>query len=113
MLQISFYDNELRIDFSNSIKFPYKIKDIKNYRNVVLVILKVPHGTADNRNVYAVSTLDKRILWQIQEPDKIYQDSPYMNFVDNMESIIVGNWNGISYEINEQDGTIIRGIQTK
>lgn len=107
------YDNTQLWLEGNPIDFSDPIKRIKLYKDLVLVLLHVPKGITNNQNVYAVNIKTQKVVWRIQEPDQIYASSPYMNFHDSSEYIIVGNWNGISYEVNEDNGSIIRGIQTK
>ena len=107
------YDNKRLIVDEEPIDFSHTIKDIKIYKNLILVLLTVPKGEINNQNVYAVDVRNKSIVWRIQEPDSIYDDSPYINFDNFFGEIVIGNWNGISYEINSQNGNKIRGIQTK
>ncbi len=112
MMDIHYVNNQLFIA-GDSINFSHSIKSIKLYEELVLVLITVPKGEINNQNVYAVNIKDKDIRWRIQEPDLIYEDSPYTNFDDLSDEIVVGNWNGISYEINKNDGSRIRGIQTR
>ncbi|HBF37152.1 MAG TPA: hypothetical protein DDW50_07510 [Firmicutes bacterium] len=112
MADIYYINNQLFID-GETIDFSHIIKSIKSYEELVLVLITVPKGEINNRNVYAVNIKNKAIIWRIQEPDLIYDDSPYINFDDLSDSILVGNWNGIFYEISKYDGSIIRGIQTR
>ncbi|MEG6585188.1 hypothetical protein [Dendrosporobacter sp. 1207_IL3150] len=112
MQNIRFENKQLIVD-EETIDFSHKIKDIKLYENLILILFIVPKGEINNQNVCAVDMNNKSIVWRIQEPDFIYDDSPYTNFEDLSEGIVIGNWNGISYEINKKDGSRIRGIQTK
>lgn len=112
MQNIRYYDKQLIIN-EESINFSYNIKDIKLYEDLILVLLKIPKGEINNKNVYAVDVRTKNIVWRIQEADSIYNDSPYINFCDFSNGIVIGNWNGVLYEINKRDGSRIRGIQTK
>lgn len=111
-MDVDFKGNQLLLD-GHFIDFPGSIKSIKIFKDLVLVMLTVPKGIINNQNVYAVSVNNKKVIWRIQEPDLIYDNSPYMNFYDAADAIIVGNWNGIAYTINEYDGTRIQGVQTK
>ena len=108
-----YFNNDQLILEGIYIDFPHCIKNIKLYKDLVLVLLSVPKGIINNQNVYAVNIKTKKIVWRIQEPDLIYDSNPYMNFYDSSECIVVGNWNGISYTINEDDGSRIQGIQAK
>jgi len=112
MQNIQCSHRQLIVD-GKAIDFSHEIKDIKLYENLILILLMVPKGVINNRNVYAVDVRNKSIVWRIEEPDLIYQDSPYTNFEKFSDRIVIGNWNGISYEINEKNGTRIQGIQTK
>jgi len=112
MMDIRYINNHLFIA-GDTIAFSSTIKSIKLYEDLILVLLRVPKGEINNQNVYAVNIKNKGIIWRIQEPDLIYNDSPYTNFANVFDGIVVGNWNGISYEINKHDGSRIRGIQTR
>lgn len=111
-MKISYSGNQIIID-GYPIQFSIPIKEIKLFEDLVLVLLTVPKGIINNRNVYAVNRINKKIDWEIQEPDLIYNDTPYVNFMDFIEGIVVGNWNGIAYLIDPKDGSIIKSIQTK
>lgn len=111
-MEVSFSNNILTIN-GNQISFDESIKDIKEFNDLILVLLTVPQGKINNRNVVAVSKNTIGILWIIEEADLFYDDCPYTNFIDNSDEIIIGNWNGISYIINEQNGHKIKGVQTK
>ncbi|MFD1739551.1 hypothetical protein ACFSCX_24010 [Bacillus salitolerans] len=111
-MSINYDGNQLFI-YGKSLSFNDPIRSIKEYKNLVLVLLAVPSGKINNRNVYAINREDTDIYWQIEEPDLIYEDCPYTNFIENNNQIIIGNWNGITYLIDEKNGKRIGAIQTK
>jgi hypothetical protein len=112
MEKIYFQMNKLILD-DEVVEFSKPIKEIKVYKDLVLVLLRIAQGEINNQNVYAVNTSSKKIVWRIQEPEFIYEDSPYINIIDCSNGIIIGNWNGISYQISEIDGRVIKRKLTK
>jgi len=111
-MNLSFSDKTLFID-TRSKKFAYPIRDVKEYKNLILVLFTVPKGEIDNRNVIAINNMTLELVWRIEEADLIYEDCPYINLIDTSDVIIIGNWNGILYKIDDSNGRILEGIQTK
>jgi len=106
-----------RIKFANDkiAEFPYEIEYCLSFRNVFVVMLKVPLKTTYNENVFGLS-IGGEIIWRIEKAP--YQgtrsDCPYTHIVainDNEANLF--NWCDINVRIEAQSGKILDYVITK
>lgn len=99
-------NKELTID-GNIVDIPHSIEEALTYHDFIIVRVKPPAGIIFNRNVFGVES-DGEILWQIEEsPHGTQEDKPYVNvYISKNNKLIAGNWNGVSYSVNSENGKI-------
>lgn len=66
-----------------------------------------PHNDF-NRNVYAYNSSGE-LVWQIQEAPHggVGEDKAYMIVKIDKGKLVAGNWIGVDYEVNLEDGTVV------
>ena len=86
---------------------PHPVVDAFAYRHLIVVRVEPSAGFIFNRNVYGISD-EGEVLWQIEEsPHGTQEDKPYVNInVGQNDDLIAGNWNGVSYSVNPENGKI-------
>lgn len=106
MNNIAFVNSKLTIG-GRAIDFPHPIEEALIYRDLIIVRVEPPAGISFNRNVYGISQKGD-VLWQIEEsPHGTQEDKPYVNiYTGQNDDLIAGNWNGVSYSINPDNGKI-------
>ncbi|QIB74488.1 hypothetical protein G3I44_09475 [Halogeometricum borinquense] len=81
--------------------------------DVFIVLLEVPNGTIDNRNVIGFSTSGRR-LWEIEPiSDSSTADQPYVNLFEENGAIWVYNPIGAKCRLDIDTGNIIKKEQKK
>ncbi|MCH9646792.1 MAG: hypothetical protein K0U98_01060 [Deltaproteobacteria bacterium] len=72
----------------------------------VVVRVETPVGHIFNRNVFLIDE-HHRVRWQIQEsPHGSAEDRPFMNLISKDGVLVVGNWNGVDYDVDLESGEI-------
>jgi len=107
--------NRLMLANGCSIIFEYPIADAKSTQSLIVVLLDVPLGTRDNRNVYAIND-NAELLWRIERMSNLdlIGQCPYNGIMTvNEESVTLYNWCGFSVVVNIHTGTIISSLFTK
>ncbi len=106
MTDFEIVDGVLYFD-GNQVRFLFPIAEGVGVYDCVAVRLDVPAGQKFNRNVFLVER-SGAVRWQIQEsPHGTEDDKPFMNLLlANDGSLVVGNWNGIDYNIDLSSGII-------
>ena len=86
---------------------PHPVEEALTYHDLIIVRLEPPAGVIFNRNVYGISH-EGEVLWQIEEsPHGTQEDKPYVNInIGQNHDLIAGNWNGVSYSVNPENGKI-------
>jgi hypothetical protein len=89
------------------IDFPHPVEEALAYHDLIIVRVEPPAGVIFNKNVYGVSH-EGKVLWQIEEsPHGTQEDKPYVNiYIGQNDDLIAGNWNGVSYLVNPENGEI-------
>lgn len=75
--------------------------------DICIVLIDTPVGASLNRNVFGYSAAGES-LWQIQEsPHGTQNDKPYTSLhINDNNQLIAGNWNGVDYSVNLENGTV-------
>lgn len=90
-----------------AIVLPHLIEASLTYHDLIVVRVEPPAGVIFNRNVFGFNH-EGDLLWQIEEsPHGTQEDKPYVNIYEGQNGdLIAGNWNGVSYSVNPENGII-------
>ena len=111
--EVSSENGKLFVNKKIIFEFPYEIKQVITYNDVLLVRVASPQGVIFNENVYAI-TFSGKLLWQIKKKDQPYQHSFYANIskIDN-DTALLYNTAGWDYYVDIKTGEIIKEEFTK
>ncbi|GAB4393523.1 MAG: hypothetical protein Tsb005_12190 [Gammaproteobacteria bacterium] len=102
--------SRLVVSTLNSVKyvqFPYEIKQVEEFGEILVVRLKIPVGIILNENVFGVSS-EGKILWQIEKLSSVYTDNPFTGMVREGDNAKLFNWDGTDLIVNPATGEIIK-----
>lgn len=104
MTTVSTHGSTVEID-ENSVTFRHPIKETVRDGDVVVVLLDVPVGTVDNRNVIGLS-VDGDRLWEIEPiSDDASADQAYVNLFRKGGDVWVSNPIGAECRLDLSDGS--------
>ena len=103
-----------------SIKFEFPISDYIEINSVLILLLDIPSNIKYNENVFGVSLISKKIIWQIpQIPDtdfyRLYSET-YCSYIDMSyfeNKLKLFNWCDFYIIIDEETGTILQKGDSK
>lgn len=89
------------------IKLPYPVIEVLNFQGLIIVRVEPSIGEIYNQNIFAIDNTGK-IMWQIVEsPHGTEADKLYTSISVLAENqLIAGNWNGVDYAVDLDDGSI-------
>lgn len=89
------------------IDLAYPVVQIKELESYIVARVEPPAGEIYNRNVFGF-TRQGNCIWQIEEsPHGTEKDKPYVElFVDDGDSLVAANWNGVDYFVDASSGRI-------
>jgi hypothetical protein len=92
---------------NNHIDTPFKVEKVVYLNDQVIALMEPPAKTAFNRNIISYST-EGNLLWQIQEsPHGTQIDKPYTSLhINDHKQLIAGNWNGVDYAVDLENGIV-------
>lgn len=95
------------------VRFRHPIKDVVHAEGVIVVLLDVPPGSIDNRNVIGVSEDGER-LWEIDPiSDDPTADQAYVNLYEKGGGVWVGNPIGAECRLDPATGNLTEKLQKK
>ena len=103
-------DEQLTVVSSDSIKrvtFPFKVKQVEKFDDVLVVRLEIPMGTIFNENVFGVSA-EGKVIWQIEKMSYVYEDSPFTGMGKEGHYAKLCNWDGTDLLVNPNTGEIAK-----
>jgi hypothetical protein len=105
--QASNIDDELNHLATAVAHIPYTVKQAITCDDMCVVLTVPPAGTTLNRNVFCYLPSGE-ILWQIQEsPHGTQIDKPYTSLhINDHKQLIAGNWNGVDYSVDLENGIV-------
>jgi len=116
-MNYSFNNNKLFFHDQQIIEFEYPIIDtLESIDGNAIVLLDKEEiekeNTIRNRNVYGVDS-QGNILWQVEEKQHIYDNSPYINLSEKDEKIRLHNWDGTVYRLDTLTGKLDEEFWTR
>lgn len=101
------YDKKIINIEGIEITMPYEIADVLEVGSLIIVRVEPVFGEILNDNIYAFSK-GGELIWKIEKtPHGTEQDQPYTSLsLSEDNRVIVGNWNGVDYKVNTQNGSI-------
>lgn len=94
------------------VRFRHTIEEVVHVEGVIVVLLDVPTGTIDNRNVIGVSE-DGQRLWEIDPiSDDSTADQAYVTLYEKDGGVWVGNPIGAECKLDLETGSFVE-TQTK
>lgn len=105
MTEVTHSGRTLRIN-GTAITVRHPIKTVVDVDSIVIVLLQVPTGEVDNRNVIAFDS-DGDQLWEIEpSPHGTEDDNPFVALTTDAGSVVAQTWNGIEYVVDIETGAI-------
>lgn len=104
MTEISVGGNTLRIG-SQTVKFDYDIDDLVQLNGMIVVLLNIPTGETNNRNVIGIDQ-NGSIRWRIEELDSERADKPYVEIDVSNGELVVDNWMGVQATVDVDTGAV-------
>ena len=114
-----FKSNGLMLDTGVSLAFNYPVQEVLEVGEIVVVLLdslgtkqplpgvKANINAAKSRNVFGISKVDGKVLWQIATTNDANKelDNPYVGMGMNEDgSLLVGSWAGIVVALDPLTG---------
>lgn len=108
---MNFDGNRLVLDCGSELQFDHGIKEVLDFGEVLVVLLRIPAGTTYNRNVFGISKADGKVLWQIM-PASIslgQVDAPYVGMHHSEDGCLdATNWEGVTMYLDPVTGKEVR-----
>lgn len=104
MVFIEYTDSKLKIG-DEEIDLRHSVDTCLECDDVVIVLLEAPSGTTDDTNIVGFNKSGEQ-LWEIEPPNTSQKCQPYMTLEERDGEIVTQNWNGYSYKINIENGSI-------
>lgn len=104
MVSIEYEGKILKID-GREIQLRHPIQSLVKKDNLIVVLLKAPSGTNDETNILAFDET-AQLVWEIDPPGTTQECQPYVEMRETDSQIIVFNWNGYSYDLDLEDGSV-------
>lgn len=95
------YINDKKIDL------PFPVAEALEYEQSIIVRVDPPAKQIFNSNIYRFA-LSGNCLWQIEpSPHGTQTNRPYVSIYTSFyNSLVAGNWNGVDYIVNIEDGSV-------
>lgn len=91
-------------DTSITVRRP--VETVIDIDGVIAVLLEVPTGDIDNRNVLAFDAKGSK-LWEIEpSPPGTSDDNPFVELTTVDGLLIAETWNGMEYDVDVETGAI-------
>lgn len=111
MIEITVEGPRVRID-GVPCEFEYEVDDVLVVDETVVVLLDVPTGETDNRNVVGLN-LDGSRRWRIDALDSERADKPFVAIDGEDGDFVADNWIGVRATVDPATGAITDTILTK
>lgn len=105
--QIKINKNILTVN-NTEIIFDHDIRDVKIFRDLIIVLLAIPFNETELDNLYAISKQGK-IAWRVQALDTVFPNQnnlPYEQIHVNKNEITATDFYARRYFINHLNGNI-------
>ncbi|MDQ3323476.1 MAG: hypothetical protein M3525_13755 [Acidobacteriota bacterium] len=99
-------DNKIIFQNGEEVTFDYPIGETLDFKDAIVLRLKLPSGVIFNENVFGLSHNGK-ILWQISKQKHIDDDSPYTQLSYQNNKAGLYNWDASLYIIEPTTGKVI------
>ncbi|WP_413669907.1 hypothetical protein ACEN9X_08195 [Mucilaginibacter sp. Mucisp86] len=107
--------NQITFTEDNIVDFEYPVDAIFEVDNILVVILKIPNGVYDRRNVFAFDRVGN-FLWQIKDVPLYYKgkDCPFVGaLINDQNELVLFNWCDTAVIVEPSTGDLVRTYQTK
>jgi hypothetical protein len=104
-----FSDKNVVAPNGRMIPFDFSVREFLKVGDIAIVILEVPPGRTMTENVFGISP-DGTVLWQIERTaaNSTHPVNRYLGVATTAARVIrIGNWNGISTEVDVLTGKIL------
>jgi hypothetical protein len=92
---------------STNIDFDYGIKNVIQFGEVLIILLKKPIEKIFNENVFGVNLKSKKIIWQIAPQKYNGENCPFVqiDIIDNQLRLF--NWCGVFLDVDPISGEVL------
>lgn len=104
MTEISASGNTLQIG-NQTVEFEYGIDDLVQLNGIIVVLLNIPTGETNNRNVIGLDQ-NGSIRWRIEELDSERADKPYVEIDITNGELVADNWMGVQAIVDIDTGAV-------